>query len=248
MASSWKLEASSTTSPSGGTSRACSAEGRADVPGHQHRTGLTPQQLAGEGGGRGLAVGAGDRQRVRLHDSPGQLELAHDGHPPRPRPGQGGQVEGHPRAHHDQAGAGERGGGMPARPERAALAGEGPGVRRERVERARVGREHPAAEPPDQPGRGDPAPARGRPRRPSAQRATGGTPPRAGPAPSSPPPPRRRSRAEPSSPHLARTLPFPSATGNPPRRHRSLRVVRARSASMKERIQKRTMIFGSAQP
>ena len=77
-------------------------EGRPDVAAHQHRAHLGAQQLAGQRGGRGLAVGAGDGDDVGLHHPPRQLELADDGHPAGAHRDERGQLERHPRAHHHQ--------------------------------------------------------------------------------------------------------------------------------------------------
>ncbi len=122
----------------------------ADVAAHHHRAHLGAQQLAGESGGRRLAVGAGDGEAVRLHHPPGQLQLPDDGYAARPHRGQGGQVERHPRAHHHELRAAEGLLGMAARPEGHALALERARLRGEALQGPGVGGEHAGAEPPQQ--------------------------------------------------------------------------------------------------
>ena len=174
MVSSWKLDVSATTRPSPGNSSACSASGRPDVAAHQHRAHLGAQQLAGQRGGGGLAVGAGDGDDVGLHHPPRQLELADDRHPAGAQRDERGQLERHPGAHDDQLRARERRVGMAARPERAAEALEAAAPPRAAPRagssrrRARGRRGGGSAAPPP------PRSWRARPRRRSSPRATAG--------------------------------------------------------------------------
>ena len=81
-----------------------SRERHADVAAHEHWTGLLGEQRARERGGRRLAVGPGDRDGVRLHRAPAQLQLTDDRDALRSGRHHQGRIERNPRAQDDQVG------------------------------------------------------------------------------------------------------------------------------------------------
>ena len=138
-----------------------------DVAGHEHRAGLLGEQGARERGRRRLAVGARDRDRLRLEGAPAELELADDRDAAGARRSQLIAVERHTGAHDDEVGAVEGAPRFPAREEADAQRLQLGGHAAESFQRLQVGAGHLRAGRPEEPRRGDAAPRESHDRHPS---------------------------------------------------------------------------------
>src|SRR5262249_37252808 len=108
VVSSWKLDTSHTTRPSAPNVSASAASGQPLLPPAspgRAGTAVLGEQRGRERGGRRLAVGPGDRDGVRLHRTPAQLQLTDDRDALRSGRHHQGRIERYPRAHDDQVGA-----------------------------------------------------------------------------------------------------------------------------------------------
>ena len=138
----------------GGKVECARGERRADVAADEDRTRLLREQCAGERGRRRLAVGPRDGDRLGLHRTPRQLELADDRHATRAHGRELRAVQRHAGADDDQLDAVE---GRGAVDEPHAESAERGDLRTERGDGLGVGATHVGAGGGEQAGGGDPA-------------------------------------------------------------------------------------------